>query len=84
MPTGEIQQLGKIPWRSGVPGAGCDYLCCQEQNLDARTKHHRISEALPQLRQLVFSFFFRSHLTFKTVATNIFNLAVLTVVLSSS
>ncbi|WP_335214911.1 hypothetical protein [Nostoc sp.] len=29
LPPREIQQLGKIRWRSGVPGAGCDYLCCQ-------------------------------------------------------
>ncbi|MCC5602737.1 hypothetical protein [Nostoc favosum] len=50
------------------------------QNLDARTRHHRISEAVPQLRQLVFSFFLRSQLTFKTVATILLNRAVLRVI----
>ncbi|MBW4633527.1 MAG: hypothetical protein KME30_17005 [Iphinoe sp. HA4291-MV1] len=28
LPLREIPQLGKIWWRCGVPGAGCDCLCC--------------------------------------------------------
>ena len=41
-PERATQQLEKITWRSGVPGAGYDYFDCSLKNFVARSRHQVI------------------------------------------